>query len=155
MENKKKDVDLIACHINNAVQIGNSKAATAEAEEISKHFILIRKSDLPNVETQQVWSSVKCEAESRPVARTVAFRSKEPNVYLSRALDFLAMAQHTEQVKQAEERDRLIERQKEAWKLLNPDNPGWDYTVLPAQAKAQVDVVVGLLNQVDELKANK
>jgi hypothetical protein len=149
LENKRKDVDLIAFHINNAVQIGNSKAATEEAEEISKGFILIRREDLPKGESRFNYSRGKAIQQFR----TTHYSGLDPIAYFNRALDFLATAQYAQQVEKNKEYERLRVKREEAWKLLNPEcNTMWDYTVLPDKDKAQIDLVVSLMRQVDELR---
>lgn len=137
--------------IMSAVYIGNGKAAEEAAQKINEEFILIRKSDLPPmVSKPQGWNNLDVM-----MARSAGYRGRNPKVYWERALDFISVALYAEaEVVKQEERE-IAEKRAEAWKLLHPNEAHWDYEAQPAPSRKQIDVVVGLMNQVDELKATK
>jgi hypothetical protein len=125
-------------------------AAVKSAKEIEEQFILIRKSDLPKPVQYQT------PIGPRMKARTAIYSSKNPEMYVYRAMDFLAIALYAEQ-----ERDRQAERElngkrTDAYALLHPKSaPLWDYNELNPADKHQIDVVVKLMTQVDDLKETK
>lgn len=138
--------------IMSAVYVGNGKAAEEAAQKINEEFILIRKSDLPVVE--EFYSHTRgCDTKR---ARTSTYHGGEPDRYYQRALDFLAISQvaEKEQAKQAER--ELAGKRSEAYNMLYPTLPPlWSYEDLAPHSQKQIDVVVGLMTQVDELKDKK
>ena len=157
MKNKLTSYDRIAKVIEDAVTRGSGYAASEAANIIDKEFILIRKSDLPAVEIKSVYSPAKMEHVDRPVVGTASKHGNAPSSYYwKRAIDVLAMAQYVEQEEVKQAQRELAGKREEAWRLLNPTAPPlWDYNTANPACKAQIDVVVGLMTQVDELKDGK
>lgn len=157
MKNTLNNYDRLAKVIENAVVRGSGCAASESASVIDEEFILIRRSDLPAVEIKPIYSPARGEHINRAVARTASYhRGAAPSYYMKRALDILAIAQHAEAEEAKQEKQKLAAKRHEAWSLLNPTAPPlWDYNTATAAVKAQIDVVVNLMNQVDECKEAK
>lgn len=149
MTNSKKDIDKVTEHALHAAVVGNGKAAEEAARRIDSEFILIKRSDLPAVVFNQFYGTHK--------ARSASYNPKtSAEVYWSRALDFLSIAQHAEVEEGKQEERELAGKRDEAYRMLYPKAaPLWSYSDLSDMSKAQIDVVVGLMVQVDTLKDGK
>ena len=149
MNNSKKNIDRITEHAIHAAVVGNGMAAEETARRIDSEFILIRRSDLPKVE-QKYNHSRACEI---PHARTASYFGGDYDRYFQRALDYLAIAQVAANEKAQQAERELAGKREEAYRMLYPKSvPIWCYKELSDVAKAQIDVVVNLMNQVDTLK---
>jgi hypothetical protein len=152
LANSKKDIDKVTEHALHAAVVGNGTAAEETARRIDKEFILIRRSDLPVVE--EYYSHTRGADAKR--ARTSTYYGGKPDRYFQRALDFLAIAQVAEQEQEKQAERELAGKRSEAFRMLHPNMaPMWCYQDLTPETKKQVDVVVGLMTQVDELKDKK
>jgi hypothetical protein len=130
--------------VMSAVYVGNGKAAEEAVQKINEEFILIRKSDLPQVKVQPRYSPIQGEYRDVATARTASYTVGSSDFYYRRALDVLAISLYAEG----------MEKEK-AWKLLHPLEAYWDYESQTAPIRKQIDVVVDLMTQVDELKNKK
>lgn len=148
-----KNEEKVAQIVSEAVYMGNGNAITTATKALTDEFVLIRKSDLPAVVAKKEWRE-----EAIPVARSAAYRGMKPSVYWERALDFIAISLHAE-VEEGKQAEReLAWKRADAYRMLYPKYPHaplWSYEGLDAAVKAQVDVVVGMMTQVDELKDKK
>jgi len=122
------------------------------AQAIMRDFILIKRSDLPEVESKaQGWGNLDV-----PMARTAGYRGRNPKMYWDRALDFISVALYAEQEEGKQAERELAAKRMDAYSLLFPKSAKlWDYSALLEPTKTQVDVVVKLMTQVDELKDSK
>ena len=152
LKNKLTDYDRLANVIEGAVTRGSGYAASEAANTIDKEFILIRKSDLPSVQPKTLpWNG-----QTALKARTAGYNGHKPEIYWNRALDFIAVALHAEQEEGKQAERVLAGKREEAYRMLYPRSaPLWCYKDLSDIAKAQIDVVVNLMTQVDELKDGK
>jgi hypothetical protein len=152
LQNALTNHDRITQVIEHAVVRGSGYAASEAASTIDKEFILIKKSDLPPVQPYKFsWSDT-----ATLKARTASYHKGSPETYWNRALDFISVALHAEQEEAAQANRELEGMRKDAYAMLYPSAPPlWDYESAESQLKTKIDVVVGLMKQVDELKKTK
>lgn len=152
MKNKLNDYDRLANVIEGAVTRGSGYAASEAANTIDEEFILIRKSDLPAVAPKELpWNG-----KTALKARTAGYNGHKPEIYWDRALDFIAVALYAEQEEGKQAERVLAGKREEAYRMLYPKSaPMWSYQDLSDMSKAQINVVVSLMTQVDELKDGK
>jgi hypothetical protein len=125
-------------------------ASVKAAMDIEEKFILIPKADLPKLALTQT------PIGERMKARTASYNHATPQMYFDRALDFLAISLYAEKQEELEAERQLDGKRGDAYLMLFPGSaPLWSYNGLPPQTKAQVDVVVKLMTQVDTLKETK
>lgn len=149
MKNKLASYDRLAKVIEVAVTRGSGYAASEAANTIDEEFIMIPKSDLPKVEQKHNYT----RGREIPHARTASYFGGDYDRYFQRALDYLAIAQVAANEKAQQAERELAGKREEAYRMLYPKSvPIWCYKELSDVAKAQIDVVVNLMNQVDTLK---
>jgi bifunctional N-acetylglucosamine-1-phosphate-uridyltransferase/glucosamine-1-phosphate-acetyltransferase GlmU-like protein len=157
LQNALTNHDRLTKVIEHAVCRGSGYAASQAASLIDSEFILIAKADLPPVKTKMMYNPVQMEEEPKAIAGSARVSGKAPSSYYwERARSFIAIAQYVEaeEAKQAER--KLDDLRSTAHAKLYPYcNYDWNYSTADTLDKAQVDVVVDLMKQVDELKKTK
>jgi hypothetical protein len=140
--------------ITEACYIGHTNAISKAAEQINEEFILIRKSDLPPV---VAWENPVSGRTKHRARTAIYFPQQSSEAYWNRALDVIAVALHAEQEDEKQAERILSGKRADAYKLLFPDGDtiNFYYANYPSNIRRQIDVVVGLMGQVDELKASK
>jgi hypothetical protein len=153
LQNKLPNQQDLVNVIAEAVYSGNGKGIDVAVQKINEEFILIKKSDLPEVTGKpHPWR----ENKETPMARTAGYNGRSAKLYWNRALDFISISLYAEEQEADQAKRELTWKREEAFKMLYPNScTVVDYETADLSVKVKIDVVVGLMAQVDELKASK